>query len=77
MKEATKYANKIAQKENDDALEAGQEVGQDRDHRADPAEKARPEEGACSRCTRRWSRASARRSIDAVYKETGFDPAKL
>ena len=33
MNDATKYANDIAQKENDDALEAVQEVGQEPDHR--------------------------------------------
>ena len=40
MKEATKYANDIAKKENDEALEAVRKSGQDRDHHAHAGEKA-------------------------------------
>ena len=74
MKDATKYANDIAKKENDDALAAVQDVRQDRDHHADAGRRRRREEGARRRCTRRTSRASARTRSTTVYKETGFKP---
>ena len=59
MKDATKFANDIAKKENDEALEAVQEDRQDRDPHADARPGGGDEEGA-GRCTRKTSRASAR-----------------
>ena len=46
MKDATKYANDIAKKENDDALEAVKQERQDPDHHADRRREGRDEEGA-------------------------------
>ncbi len=48
MKDATKYANDIAKKENDDALEAVRKARQDGDHHADGRARRR-------RGRRRWS----------------------
>ena len=53
MKDATKYANDIAKKENDDALEADASVGQDRDHHAHAAGRRRRGRRRSSRCTRK------------------------
>ena len=74
MKDATKYANDIAKKENDDALEAVRKVRQDGDHHADARREGRVEEGARARAQ---GERVARRQGDAsktVYKETGFKP---
>ena len=49
MEDATKYANEIAKKENDDALEARAQVRQDRDHHAHARREGRDEEGARAR----------------------------
>ena len=46
MKDATKFANDIAKKENDDALEAVRKIRQDRDHHADARAEGGDEEGA-------------------------------
>ena len=61
MKEATDYANKIAQEENDAALEQVKKSGKSQIIALTPQETARPGRRRCSRCTRRWSRASARK----------------
>ena len=61
MKEATDYANKIAQEENDAALEQVQEVRQEPGRRARRRRSGSASRRRCSRCTRRWSRASARK----------------
>lgn len=76
MKDATKYANEIAKKENDDALEAVKKSGKSQIATLTEAEK------------KEWKKAlikvhndSADRIgkdlIQSIYKETGFDPAKL
>ena len=60
LKEATDYANKIAREENEAALEQVRKSGKSQVVVLTPQERLgsrRP----CSRCTRRWSRASARR----------------
>ncbi len=76
MKDATKYANDIAKKENDDAMEAVKKAGKSQIHVLSDAEK------------KEWKKAlvkvhsdSADRIgkdlIQSIYKESGFDPAKL
>jgi hypothetical protein len=59
MKDATKFANDIAQKENDDALEEMKKSGKTEIITLTPSRR-RPGEGARRRCTPKWSRASAR-----------------
>ena len=59
MKDATQYANDIAQKENDDSLAAMKASGKTQFHEPTAAEReagARP----CYRCTRKWNPGSAR-----------------
>jgi len=73
MKDATKYANDIAKKENDDALEAVKKSGKTQVITLSPEEKAawkkalvvvhKEQEGRIGKDT-----------IEAVYKETGFRP---
>jgi C4-dicarboxylate-binding protein DctP len=73
MKDATKYANDIAKKENDDALEAVKKSGKTQVITLSPEEKAawkkalvvvhKEQEGRIGKDT-----------IEAVYKETGFKP---
>jgi len=76
MKDATKYANDIAKKENDDALEAVKKSGKSQIIALTDAEK------------REWKKALIKVHTDnadkigkdliqSIYKETGFDPAKL
>ena len=74
MKDATKFANDIAKKENDDALEAVRKAGKTQILTLSAGREGGDEEGARGRCTRRTRAASARTCIQAVYKETGFKP---
>ena len=73
MKDATKYANDIAKKENDDALRSDQGVRQDRDHHADRRGEGRMEQGAAAGAQGDGGRVG-KEMIEAVYKETGFKP---
>ena len=77
MADATQYADDIAKKENEDALEAVRKSGQHGDHHPHCGREARVEDARSSRCTRNPRRASARTLIQSIYKETGFDPNKL
>ena len=76
MAEATTYANDIAKKENDDALEAIRKAGRTQIIQLTPAEK------------REWKKAMmpvhkeseprvGRDTIESIYKAVGFDPSKL
>jgi C4-dicarboxylate-binding protein DctP len=76
MKDATKYADDIAKKENDDALEAVRKSGKTQIITLTPEEK------------KAWKRALVKVHqenegrigkdlIQSIYKETGFDPSKL
>jgi C4-dicarboxylate-binding protein DctP len=76
MADATTYANDIAKKENDDALEAIRKAGRTEILTLTPAEK------------REWKKALlavhkdaeprvGRETIEAIYKAVGFDPSKL
>ena len=74
MKDATKYANDIAQKENDDALEGIRKSGKSEVIKLTDAQKAAMEESARRRCTRRTKSRVGKDTIEEVYKQTGFKP---
>ncbi|MBI3149517.1 MAG: TRAP transporter substrate-binding protein [Betaproteobacteria bacterium] len=76
MKDATKYANDIAKQENDAAMEAVKKSGKSQIITLSEAEK------------KEWKKALVKVHSDhadkigkdliqSIYKETGFDPAKL
>ena len=76
MTDATTYANDIAKKENDDALESIRKAGRTEILHLTPDEK------------REWKKALlvvhkeaeprvGKDTIEAIYKAVGFDPAKL
>ena len=76
MKEATDYANKIAQEENDNALEQVKKSGKSQVVVLTPAERLALKKAMLKTHKEMESRIG-KEMIDAVYKETGFDPAKL
>jgi C4-dicarboxylate-binding protein DctP len=76
MKEATVYANKIAKEENDAALDAVRKSGKTAVHTPTPAERMAMKKAMVKTHKEMESRIG-KETIDAVYKETGFDPAKL
>ena len=68
MKDATRYTNAISQQENDDALAKIKAAG--RTEIITLSDARRPTGGVrCSRCTRRWRRASGKDLIDGIRKE--------
>src|SRR5512144_2151874 len=73
MKDATKYANDIAKKENDDALAAVKASGKTEIITLTPAEKAAWKKVAVAVHKENESRVG-KETIDTVYKETGFKP---
>ncbi|MFA7269119.1 MAG: TRAP transporter substrate-binding protein [Sterolibacterium sp.] len=75
MKEATKYANDIAQKENDDSLEAVRKSGKTQIVTLTPQEKAEWKKAMLKVHVEMESRIG-KDLIHAVYKETGFNPSK-
>ena len=76
MKEATVYANKIAQEENDSSLEKIKASGKVQIYAPTAAERAALKKALLKTHTDMASRIG-KETIDAIYKETGFDPAKL
>jgi C4-dicarboxylate-binding protein DctP len=74
MKEATDYANEIAKDENDKALEAVKNSGKTQVVMPSPAEKTALKEALIKTHDEVGSRVG-RELIQAIYKETGFDPA--
>jgi C4-dicarboxylate-binding protein DctP len=76
MADATKYANDIAKKENDDALEAIRKSG-----RTEVITLTREEKNAMKKALLKVHEDMAPRIgrdvIQEFYKELGFDPAKL
>jgi C4-dicarboxylate-binding protein DctP len=76
MQEATDYANKIAQAENDASLDAVRKSG-----KTTVVVPTKPERMAFKKALVKVHKDMESRigkdTIDAVYKETGFDPAKL
>jgi C4-dicarboxylate-binding protein DctP len=73
MKEATKYANDIAKKENDEALAAVKASGKTEIIALTPPEKAAWKKAAVAVHKENESRIG-KDIIEAVYKETGFKP---
>jgi C4-dicarboxylate-binding protein DctP len=73
MKDATKYANDIAKKENDDALEAVKKSGKTQVITLTPEEKAAWKKALVVVHKEQESRIG-KDTIEAVYKATGFKP---
>jgi C4-dicarboxylate-binding protein DctP len=73
MKDATKYANDIAKKENDDAIEAVKKSGKTEIITLTDAEKAALKKALVPVHKENESRIG-KAVIDEVYKETGFKP---
>jgi C4-dicarboxylate-binding protein DctP len=73
MKDATKFANDIAKKENDDALEAVRKSGKTEILVLSPAEKAAMKKALVVVHKENEGRIG-KDILDAVYKETGFKP---
>ena len=73
MKDATKYANDIAKKENDDALAAVKASGKTEIITLTPQEKAAWKKAAVAVHKENESRIG-KDIIESVYKETGFKP---
>jgi C4-dicarboxylate-binding protein DctP len=73
MKDATKYANDIAKKENDDAVEAVRKSGKTQILTLTPEEKAAWKK-ALVQVHREQEGRIGKDLIQSVYKETGFKP---
>lgn len=76
MKDATAYANKIAQEENDQALEKVRASGKTQIHTPTPEERAALKKALVKTHNEMASRIG-KETIDAVYKVTGFNPAAM
>src|SRR5215212_1157038 len=76
MKEATDYANRIAQEENDAALEQVKKSGKSQVVVLTPQERLGLKK-AMLKVHKEMESRIGKEMIDAVYKETGFDPNKL
>lgn len=76
MKEATVFANKIAQEENDNALRKVKESGKTYIYTPTVEERTELKRAMIKTHSEMLPRIG-KETIDAIYKETGFDPAKL
>ena len=76
MKDATAYANKIAQEENDQALEKVRASGKTQIHTPTSEERAALKKALVKTHNEMASRIG-KETIDAVYKVTGFNPAAM
>jgi C4-dicarboxylate-binding protein DctP len=76
MKEATAYANDIAKKENDDALEAVRRSGKIRIHVLSEDEK-RAWKRVLIGVHRDQENRIGKETVDEIYKTIGLNPAKL
>ncbi len=76
MAEATKYTNEIAKKENLDALEAVKKSGKTQIITLTPDEK-KAWKKALVKVHEEMAGRIGKDVIQSIYKETGFDPAKL
>ena len=76
MKEATEYANKIAKEENDEALAKVRQSGKTQVYQPTPAERLALKK-AMAKVHKEMESRIGKETIEAVYKETGFDPTKL
>ncbi len=75
MAQATRYADAVAQKENNDAMEAVKKSGKTQVVALSPAEKAELKRVLLAVHKEQESRVGAE-LIKAIYKETGFNPVK-
>jgi C4-dicarboxylate-binding protein DctP len=76
MKEATEQANKFAKEDNDAALEAVKKSGKTEIYTPTAAERLALKKVMAKTHKEMESRVG-KETIEAVYKETGFDPNKL
>lgn len=76
MKDATKFANDIARKENDDAIEAVKKSGKTQII-ALGAEEKKAWKKALVKVHQESEARVGKDLIQSIYKETGFDPNKL
>jgi C4-dicarboxylate-binding protein DctP len=76
MKESTVYANQIAKEENDKSLAAVRASGKTEVYAPTAEEKAAFKKALVPVHKKMESRIGAE-LIQSIYKETGFDPAKL
>ena len=73
MKDSTKFANDIAKKENDDAIEAVRKTGKTEIITLTPDQKAAMKKALVVVHKENESRVG-KDTINEVYKETGFKP---
>ncbi len=76
MKESTEYANKIAKEENEQSIEAVKKSGKSEVFAPSAAEKTALKKALIPVHQEMASRVG-KDLIQSIYKETGFDPAKL
>jgi C4-dicarboxylate-binding protein DctP len=76
MAEATKYANSIAQEDNDKAMAEVRKSGKS-EVLVPTAEQKLAMKKAMVKVHQQMADRIGKENIDAVYKATGFDPAKL
>ena len=76
MKEATRYANAIAKTENDAAVEAVRKSGRTQILTLTPAEKSEWRK-ALYKVHQEQEGRIGKELLQSIYKETGFNPAKL
>ena len=76
MKEATTYANKIAQEENDASLEGVKKSGKTTVYVPTPEERLALKKAMAPVHIKMADRVG-KETLETIYKETGFDPAKL
>jgi C4-dicarboxylate-binding protein DctP len=76
MKESTDHANKIAKEENDASLEAVKKSGKTQVYAPTPEERLALKKSLVKAHSEMESRIG-KDLIQSIYKETGFDPAKL
>src|SRR3982751_4244057 len=73
MRDATKYANEIARKENEEALELIRKAGKTEIINLNPAQKAAWKKALVTVHKENESRVG-KETLEAVYKQTGFKP---
>ena len=76
MKDTTKFVNDIAQRENNDALDAVKKAGKTEIIKLTSDEK-RTWKKALIKVHKENESRIGKELIDSIYKETGFDPSKL
>jgi len=76
MRDTTEFVNRVAKKENDDALEAVRNAGKSQVY-ALTAEERLAWKKALLPVHREQAARIGAETIDAIYKATRFDPSKL